>query len=120
MSAHEARRSVPSQRSRIIARWSSMTIIAVAFLALAGSSVLATESPTLATDKADYQPGEVVHLSGSGYAAGDYAVPVKRPDGSIVLVDPVDHTATPGWGTTTVGEDGDLLIDYQLNGIAGG
>jgi hypothetical protein len=96
--------------------------VIIGALALALMSVLpaiASGTPTLATDKPDYSPGEVVHITGTGFAAGSYDVPVLRPDGSIVLVDPVTHLATPGWGTTAVGDDGALAYDYQLNGIAG-
>ena len=46
-------------------------------------------------------------------------MPVKRPDGSIVLVDPVVHTATPGWGYATADGAGNLSYQYQLNGIEG-
>ena len=49
----------------------------------------------------------------------EYAVPVKRPDGSIVLIDPVEHTATQGWGAATADATGNLSYDYQLNGVAG-
>jgi Prealbumin-like fold domain len=77
-------------------------------------------TPTLTTDKADYGPGEVVHISGTGFAASTtYAIPVKRPDGSIVTIDPKTHVATPGWGTATTDAYGNLSYDYQLNGIYG-
>ena len=75
---------------------------------------------TLSTDKADYHPGEIVHITGSGYAPDtEYAVPVKRPDGSIVTIDPSTHVATPGWHTVTTDAGGHLVYDYQLNGVQG-
>ncbi|MDQ3778311.1 MAG: hypothetical protein M3310_05530, partial [Actinomycetota bacterium] len=77
-------------------------------------------TPTLTTDKADYSPGDVVHITGAGFAASTtYAIPVKRPDGSIVTIDPKTHVATPGWGTATTDVYGNLSYDYQLNGILG-
>ena len=75
---------------------------------------------TLSTDKADYHPGEIVHITGIGYAPDtEYAVPVKRPDGSIVTIDPSTHVATPGWHTVTTDAGGHLVYDYQLNGVQG-
>ncbi|MGH2375040.1 MAG: hypothetical protein ACRDIC_16435, partial [bacterium] len=78
-------------------------------------------SPTLATDKTDYAPGEVVHITGSGFNAGEsYALPVKRPDGSIVTIDPDTHAVTPNhWDVVTADADGSLAYDYQLDGIEG-
>ncbi len=96
-----------------------LAIVMTALLAVGAIPALAAGAPSLATDKPDYSPGQVVHISGTGFAAGNYDIPVKRPDGSIVLVDPVTHTATPGWGTATAGADGSLAYDYQLDGIAG-
>ena len=72
--------------------------------------------PTLTTDKPDYAPNEVVHISGPGFVPGDYDVPVKRPDGSIVLG---DGSFESGWDTVTADGAGDLSYDYQLNGIFG-
>ncbi|MBA2360366.1 MAG: hypothetical protein H0V79_05420, partial [Actinobacteria bacterium] len=46
-------------------------------------------------------------------------MPVKRPDGSIVVVDPILHLATPGWQWATSDAAGNLTYDYQLNGIEG-
>ena len=78
-----------------------------------------TPLPTLTTDKLDYAPGEIVHIAGTSFLPGDYALPVKRPDGSIVLIDPVTHAATPGWGVATADANGNLTYDYQLDGIEG-
>ena len=73
--------------------------------------------PTLATDKLDYAPGETVHISGSGYDPGvTYAVPVRRPDTSIVKG---DGSFAPGWDTVTADGAGNISYDYQLDGIAG-
>src|SRR5213592_4918882 len=93
-----------------------------ATFALAGGALAASAlaAPTLTTDKADYQPEEVVHISGNGFSPGEtYAMPVRRPDGSIVLVDPLFHLATPGWGFAVADAAGDLSYDYQLDGVAG-
>ena len=75
---------------------------------------------TLTTDKADYHPGEVVHVSGTGFEPNTrYAMPVQRPNGSIVVIDPTTHTATPGWEYATADANGDLNYNYQLNGVEG-
>ena len=77
-------------------------------------------APTLTTDKADYAPGEVVQITGTGYESdAEYAVPVKRPNGDIVTVDPFTHLATPGWDTVNADELGNLSYPYQLNGVQG-
>ena len=73
--------------------------------------------PTLATDKHDYLPGETVHITGSGYDAGaSYAVPVRRPDSSIIKG---DGSFTPGWDVVVADAGGNITYDYQLDGIAG-
>ncbi len=82
----------------------------------------ANATPTLTTGKADYHPGEVVDIYGVGFDADEtYAMPVKRPDGSIVLIDPTTHMVIPGqgWDFATADEFGNFFHDYQLNGIQG-
>jgi hypothetical protein len=78
---------------------------------------LALTNPTLATDKPDYRPEETVHVTGTGYDAGAaYAVPVMRPDGTMVHG---DGSGLPGWDTVTADGGGNLAYDYQLDGIFG-
>src|SRR6185369_5258271 len=43
--------------------------LATALLALASLSF--AQSPTVSTDKDDYVPGEIVHISGSGWLPGE-------------------------------------------------
>src|SRR5438445_994235 len=74
-----------------------------------GAFASASVAPVLVTDRADYAPGEVVHMSGTGFEPGSYAMPVKRPDGSIVIIDPVTHDATPGWQTASADAAGNLV-----------
>jgi hypothetical protein len=96
------------------------TVVAGCVLAGGAITASAAAQPSITTDKADYKPGEVVHISGTGFVPGEtYAMPVKRPDGSIVLVDPVLHFATPGWGFAVADAAGDLAYEYQLDGVAG-
>jgi hypothetical protein len=74
-------------------------------------------SETVATDKADYAPGETVHMTGAGYApACTVRVEVTRPDGSVVRG---DGTFEPGVDEVITAADGTLAYDYQLNGIEG-
>ena len=62
-------------------------VVAVLVGVAAVTAVLAT-SPTLTTDKPDYKPEEVVHITGTNFAPNTtYAMPVLRPDGSIVTID---------------------------------
>jgi hypothetical protein len=98
----------------------TLLTLAAAFALFAFTSTANAGAATLSTDKADYAPGEVVHISGTGFAPGaTYAMPVKRPDGSIVTIDPVTHIPLPGWGFATADPVGSLAYDYQLNGIQG-
>jgi hypothetical protein len=77
----------------------------------------AVTNPTLATDKPDYRPDETVHITGSGYDAGAaYAVPVMRPDGTMVRG---DASGLPGWDTVSADGAGNLAYDYVLDGIFG-
>ena len=46
-------------------------------------------------------------------------MPVLRPDGTIVNLDPTTHVATPGWQETTTDGAGNLTYNYQLDGIQG-
>ena len=57
------------RRSRLIlvALVVGLTLLGVAFAAGAA----AEGAPTIASDKADYAPGEAVALTGSGWAAGE-------------------------------------------------
>ena len=105
----------PGRLRLLIALVASLALLLFIFTGTASA-----DGPTLVTDKGDYAPGEVVHITGTGFASGaTYAMPVKRPDGSIVLVEPVTHVATPGWGFATADWAGNLSYDYQLNGIVG-
>jgi hypothetical protein len=74
-----------------------------------------TES--IATDKADYSPGETVHMTGRGYAPSCLVkVKVIRPDGSVVRG---DGSFTPGVDQVRTTARGRLAYDYVLNGIEG-
>ena len=107
----------------------ALTMVAPSGSVLASDEIAAADSPTgsvacpptgnetVSTDKADYAPGEVVLITGTGYAAAcDVVVQVTRPDGSIVLG---DGSFAPGSDTVTTGSDGSLAYNYQLNGIEG-
>ena len=68
-----------------------LVLTAMAALALSGNAWAETGAPcpptgmeTVATDKADYPPGETVHVTGGGYApACDVEVWIERPDGVV-------------------------------------
>ncbi len=105
--------------TRLIAVFSLMALLALGMFISGAPSVVAETTPTLTTDKADYSPGEIVVITGTGFAPGDYALPVLRPDGSIVVIDPSLHIAVNGWDTVTADANGNLTYNYQLNGIEG-
>ncbi len=98
------------------------TIALIAAIIASGPFILPANAtgPAIQTDKVDYAPGEIVHVSGSGFTPNAaYDIPVLRPDGSIILLDPVTHVATPGFGSAVADSNGALKYDYQLNGIGG-
>ena len=95
---------------------------------LALAAVLLATAPTgasaatLTTGKADYGPGEVVDIYGTGFLPGaTYSMAVQRPDGSVVLIDPATHAVIPGqgWDYATANLSGSFEHFYQLNGIIG-
>ena len=80
-----------------------------------GCVALGTEQ--VATDRADYAPGETVHVTGSGYAASCIVrVEVTRPDGSVVKG---DGSFTPGVDEVVTTAGGTFSYLYRLNGIEG-
>jgi hypothetical protein len=55
--------------------------------------------------------------AGTGFDADStYAIPVLRPDGSIVMG---DGTFTPGWDSVASDASGQLTYDFQLDGLHG-
>src|SRR5206468_7871625 len=72
-----------------------------------------TGMETVSTNRPDYPPGAIVHMSGTGYSAGcDIVVKVTRPDGLVVIGDGSD---TPGNDTVTTDVFGNFTYDYQLD-----
>ncbi len=92
-----------------------MTLAAVV-VAFAIGGVASAAAPKLSADQSDYTPESLVHVTGTGFAPGTYAVPVLRPDGSMVTG---DGTFTPGWDEVTTGGSGNLAYGYQLDGVLG-
>ena len=108
--------AVKSRLPRIV--WLSLAV-ALAFLPvlLPGAAAAQAPLPQVVTDKADYLPEETVTITGTGFASGTtYAVPVIRPDGSIVIG---DGSFTLGWDTLVADKDGGFVYLYQLDGIEG-
>jgi hypothetical protein len=85
--------------------------------AVLGVRYLAQAAPFITTDKDEYFSDEVVTITGGGFAPETYyAIPVIRPDGSIVKG---DGTLTPGWDTVHSDASGAFTYNYQLDGIPG-
>src|SRR3954452_17029277 len=108
------------RNTRRFSRLGLFVVLGFALLVVAPAAASAT--PTLTTDKADYAPSQVVHVTGTGFdRETTYALPVQRPDASIVLIDPITHTPLSpfGWGFATTDANGNLTYDYQLDGILG-
>jgi hypothetical protein len=99
---------------RPIAAW-VVGVVVAAFVTI--PAMARADTATLSTDQSVYYPGQTVHFSGSGFAASTtYALPVLRPDGSIVTG---DGTGTPGWDQVTTDASGNLAYDYLLAGMDG-
>lgn len=85
-------------------------------MGLSHSAGVRAES-SLTTDKADYAPEELVTVTGTGFTPGQsYAIPIVRPDNSIVYG---DGSFIAGWDTVTADESGAFTYNYQLDGIQG-
>jgi uncharacterized repeat protein (TIGR01451 family) len=98
--------------------------VAVALLAgvvvplqpLLAHAAFAGGGPALSTDKPDYSPEETVQVAGTGFTPGSYAIPVLRPDGTMVTG---DGTFTAGWDLATADGSGAFSYSYQLDGVQG-
>ena len=74
-------------------------------------------APVIQTDKTDYSPSETVIITGSNFVPVQlYAIPVIRPDGTIVTG---DGSFTQGWDNITADENGAFTYNYMLDGITG-
>ncbi len=96
----------------------SLLILAIAVGALSlFSPSSASASPTVTTDKEDYDPSDTVVVSGSGFGPGDLLdIVITRPDSTIITG---DGTGTEGWDTLMTTGNGSFDYNYILNGILG-
>src|SRR5512144_1004459 len=68
------------------------------------SAALAQDaSPTLTTDKSDYAPGDTAHVTGTGFAPGDYTLTANGVE----------------WGSVTANESGGFEADSPALDVAG-
>ncbi|MFL5780534.1 MAG: SdrD B-like domain-containing protein, partial [Thermoleophilaceae bacterium] len=102
-----------------------LAIAAAVVLACAGAPApagasnrcAATGAETVRTDRPSYPNKDLVHVTGTGYAADcDVAVRIVRPDGSVVTG---DGTETPGSDMVRTRADGSLGYDYRLGTVDG-
>jgi hypothetical protein len=94
-------------------RWTLMATMLLTCFLMTGMAL----AQMVTTDKADYAPEETVIITGSGFSSTtDYAVPVVRPDNSIVKG---DGSFTPGWDIVTTDGSGGFIYSYKLDGILG-
>ncbi|MBI5576031.1 MAG: right-handed parallel beta-helix repeat-containing protein [Deltaproteobacteria bacterium] len=78
-----------------------------------------TGSEAIRTDKYEYQPGEDVYITGTGFQPRcDVYVRVTRPDGKVMKG---DGTTTPGMDIATTDDSGNFVSVYvrQGNSISG-
>ena len=124
-SRHEASTTSTTSRARARRTFIGLLLAAatVAVALLVPAVAQADNNPSWTTGKADYAPGEVVDLSGIGYTQDQkYSVPVKRPNGDIVVIDPATHAPlgpSPMWEWSTADLAGNLSYNYQLDGVLG-
>jgi hypothetical protein len=101
---------------RLASVWCAATLVLVS-TAPTATGLASTAQPALTTDKQVYSPNQVVHFSGTGFAPSSaYAIPVKRPDGSIVKG---NGSFAPGWDTVTSDATGHLTYNYRLDDLVG-
>ena len=95
-------------------------------LILSISVAFSTMAPSLTTDKADYEPGETVLISGEGFLANTQLtqLDITRPDGHVSEC-PIAPEDDDGHGMcsddlpTTDSEGAFEDYEYELDGIAG-
>lgn len=76
-----------------------------------------TGSPSVGTDKSDYEPNQTVIISGEGFDCNTLlTVKITRPDGTVVKG---DGSGTPGSDSVTTDNQGAFTYNYKLNGIDG-
>ena len=121
MTGRQGSRKRGGPRQRRIGIGAALVALALALLLLPSAAAAQAPAPTLTTDKPDYAPGEVVHITGTGFvpgmtftrcrSSGRTAVSFwssrlltwRRRAGRRVMAD---------WA-------GNLSYDYQLDGIVG-
>ena len=85
--------------------------------AILGVRYFAQAAPYLTSDKVDYYSGDTAIITGAGFAPStNYAIPVIRPDGTIVKG---DGSFVPGWDKVQSDASGAFTYSYQLDGVAG-
>jgi len=85
-----------------------------------GNHCTTTGDYIVCTDKRDYAPGETVHISGGGFAAGvELTIKVIRPDSSVVTGDGSFVPWPNPYDTVTTDDWGNFEYAYVLDGIDG-
>ena len=112
---------MPTGRTLLRSSVFRLSLAALALLCVAGAVLsvhyFAQAAPVLKTDKDDYSPEGIVTITGGGFAPNTlYAIPVIRPDGSIVTG---DGSFSCGWDTVQSRGSGAFTYRYQLDGIVG-
>src|SRR5215216_7080342 len=101
-------------RTRLRSKVTLLLIVCAALLAVPGAAVVAqtAPTPTIQSDKADYKPGELVTLTGSGWMPGESVNVVVNDDvgqtwnrNVNVIADPsgniTDQFNLPDWFVAT-------------------
>ena len=70
------------------------TMVSASPMTVSAAAMSQDSSPVLATDKSEYAPGESAHITGTGFAVGDYVLAINGEE----------------WGTVTVPIGGNFAI----------
>ncbi|HXQ33719.1 MAG TPA: hypothetical protein VN843_06890, partial [Anaerolineales bacterium] len=94
-----------------------LTMVLTGPMNVAAAPLAQDPTPVLGTDASDYAPGATAHITGSGFAPGDYTLAALGPDSAVVE-----------WGSVTADGDGNFAADspeltsagnYEVSAFAG-
>ena len=84
-----------------------LTMVLGSPLSISATALAQEPAPVLGIEKPDYAPGDSVHITGTGFATGDYILAANGPDGQL------------DWGMVTADGSGGFASDSPALGSAG-